>query len=80
MRTRSISAIGVVVAGLLPALLGGWVFAIAFTVIAAIAFGEAIRLTHPQPGRLMWIGLAIVVVAVVVDQSSIPLAGLAKTA
>ncbi|HYI24399.1 MAG TPA: phosphatidate cytidylyltransferase, partial [Thermomicrobiales bacterium] len=49
--------------GLLPAILGGWIFAIVFTVIAAIAFREAIRLIHPQPGRLAWIGLVIVVIA-----------------
>ncbi len=63
MRQRSISAIGVVIVGLLPAILGGWIFAIAFTIIAAIAFHEAIALTHPQPGSLSVIGLAIVILA-----------------
>lgn len=61
MRQRSISAIGVVVAGLLPALLGGWVFAIAFTAIAAIAYLEAIRIVHPAAGRVGQIGLGVVI-------------------
>jgi phosphatidate cytidylyltransferase len=63
MRQRSISAIGVVAVGLLPALLGGWLFAIVFTTIAAIAFHEAIALINPRAGNLTWIGLVIVVIA-----------------
>ena len=38
MRQRAISSIGVVLIGLVPALLGGWVFAVAFTAIVAIAY------------------------------------------
>ena len=63
MRQRSISAIGVVVAGLVPAILGGWLFAIAFTCICAIAYQEAIRITHPNPGFLGQMGIAIVALA-----------------
>jgi phosphatidate cytidylyltransferase len=63
VRQRSISAAGVVIIGLLPAILGGWVFAVTFSIIAAIAFHEAIRLTRPSPANLAWLGLALVVIA-----------------
>ncbi len=62
MKQRSISAIGVVIVGLVPALLGGWVFGIIFTAICAIAYREAIAITAPQPSRLHYIGLIVVVV------------------
>lgn len=44
MRQRSISAIGIVILGLVPALLGGIVFAVAFTILALLAFHELVQL------------------------------------
>lgn len=63
MQQRSISAIGVVLVGLVPALLGGWVFSIVFTLIAAIAYREAIAITAPGPSRIHDLGLLIVIAA-----------------
>ena len=48
MRQRSISSVGVVLMGLVPALLGGWVFAVVFTAISAVAYREAIAITLPK--------------------------------
>jgi phosphatidate cytidylyltransferase len=44
LRERSISAIGIVIVGLVPALLGGAVFALVFTAITLLAFREVIPL------------------------------------
>lgn len=63
MRQRAVSSIGVVLVGLLPALLGGWIFAIAFTAIAVIAYREAIAITLPYPSSLKVIGAAVVALA-----------------
>ena len=63
MQQRSISAVGVVVVGLVPAILGGWVFGLVFTAIAAIAYREAIAITDRHRTPLRWIGLAIVIAA-----------------
>ncbi|MBA2775789.1 MAG: hypothetical protein H0U31_03540, partial [Chloroflexia bacterium] len=49
MRQRTISAIGVVLIGLIPAVLGGWFFAAVFTTIAVVAYREAIAITYPNP-------------------------------
>lgn len=46
MRERSISAVGIVIVGLLPALLGGPVFAVVFTAITLVALHEALRLLN----------------------------------
>lgn len=61
MKQRSISAIGVVIVGLVPALLGGWVFGIVFTAICAIAYHEAIAITLHERTPLWAIGLGLVV-------------------
>jgi len=63
MKQRFISAVGVVVIGLVPAILGGWVFGLVFTVIAAMAYREAVAITDRHHTPLRWIGLAIVVTA-----------------
>lgn len=63
MRQRAVSSIGVIVMGLVPALMGGWVFAIAFTTIAVIAFREAIAITIPTPVPLNHIGTVLVLIA-----------------
>src|SRR5690242_8744256 len=63
MKLRSISAIGVVVVGLVPAILGGWIFGLVFTAIAAIAYQEAVEITDRHRTPLRWIGLSIVIAA-----------------
>jgi phosphatidate cytidylyltransferase len=70
MRQRAISSVGIVVVGLLPALLGGWVFAITFTLIAAIAYREALAITAPPGTRIGMTGLGIVVIAGVLGITS----------
>jgi phosphatidate cytidylyltransferase len=60
---RTISSIGVVLIGLIPAWFGGWVFAVVFTGITAIAFREAIAITNPLPTLLKHLGLTLVVLA-----------------
>lgn len=44
-------------------MLGGWVFAIAFTAIAAIAWQEAMAITNPRPSPVRLAGLAVVLLA-----------------
>jgi phosphatidate cytidylyltransferase len=63
VQQRSISAIGVVVVGLVPAVLGGWLFAIVYTAICVIACQEAIRITHPPTERVGRLALIIVILA-----------------
>jgi len=63
VRQRAVSSIGVIVIGLAPALIGGWVFAATFTAIAVIAFREAIAITLPEPTPLKHAGTAIVTLA-----------------
>ncbi len=46
--------------GLVPALLGGWVFAVVFTAIAAIAYREAIAMAIPEATPLRHIGTVLV--------------------
>ncbi len=63
MKQRSISAIGVVIVGLLPAILGGWAFAIVFTAICVVACHEALAITSDTGSPIRYIGLGIVVAA-----------------
>lgn len=60
MRQRALSSIGVIVVGLAPALLGGWVFAAVFTVIAIVAYREAAAIVLRGPSPLQVIGMAVV--------------------
>lgn len=63
MRTRSISAIGIVVVGLVPALVGGPIFAIVFTAIALAAFHEVLPLLGITERRQHGFGYGIIVLA-----------------
>ncbi len=63
MRQRAVSSIGVILIGLAPALIGGWVFAVVFTAVAVIAYREAIAITIPSPTKLKHIGTALVLLA-----------------
>jgi phosphatidate cytidylyltransferase len=63
VQQRAVSSIGVVLVGLVPALLGGWIFAVAFTAVAALAYREAIAITWPSPTPIKVAGLSIVILA-----------------
>ncbi len=63
MRLRTLSSIGVILVGLVPALLGGWTFAIVFTTIAVVAYREAAKIVLPGPSLLQQIGTSLVVLA-----------------
>ncbi|MBA3275522.1 MAG: phosphatidate cytidylyltransferase [Chloroflexia bacterium] len=63
MRQRALSSIGVVAIGLVPALLGGWVFAVVFTAIAVVAYREAIAITIPKATPLKHVGSVLVALA-----------------
>lgn len=66
MRQRSLSSIGVIVIGLVPAILGGWLFTMTFTAIALVAFREAIAITLPGASPLKSVGMALVATAGIV--------------
>lgn len=70
MRQRAMSSIGVIVIGLVPALLGGWVFALVFTAITVVAYHEAITITLPGASPLKHIGTGLVVLAGLLAVSS----------
>ena len=63
MRERSISAIGIVIVGLVPALIGGLVFAIVFTAITLVAFNEVTRLLNIDQRDFQIIGYGSVLLA-----------------
>ena len=63
MRVRALSSVGVVVIGLVPALMGGWVFAVIFTAIALIAYREAITITAPSARMVATCGYLVVALA-----------------
>ena len=44
MKTRSISAIGIVLVSIVPSILGGWFFAFTVAVIFTLAFRELVKL------------------------------------
>ncbi len=60
MRTRSISAIGVVLVGIIPALFGGPVWALTFALICMIAFIEFHGLASHFSPRIPKIGILLI--------------------
>lgn len=60
MRTRSISAIGVVLVGIVPALIGGPVWALAFAAICMIAFVEFHELASVFSPRIPKVGILLI--------------------
>lgn len=62
MRTRSISAVGVVIVGLVPAFFGGSLFAVAWALLCLIGYVEYLGLADPlgQPRLGAAIGAAVV--------------------
>lgn len=66
MRERAISAIGIVIVGLVPALLGGVVFAVVFTAITLLAFREVIPLLNIKRRELQIVGYCAILLAGVI--------------
>lgn len=60
MKTRSISAIGVVLVGIIPAIIGGPVWALTFALIAMIAFVEYHGLASNLSPRVPKIGILLI--------------------
>lgn len=51
MKQRSLSAIGIAIAGILPAIMGGPVWAVAFTVLCILGFNEYVKMScNISPG------------------------------
>lgn len=72
MLQRSKSAVGVVLAGVLPALLGGPVFAAAMVIFCIVGYLEFERLANgvqAHPGRLFAIAIPLAAVAALADYS-----------
>lgn len=63
MKTRSISAVGIVLVSLLPAFIGGWVFAATIAIIFTLAFRELIRLIENLDAFTLWFGMVIISVS-----------------
>ncbi|MGC4191631.1 MAG: phosphatidate cytidylyltransferase [Thermomicrobiales bacterium] len=64
MKQRSISAIGVVLIGLIPAIIGGPIFAIVFGLVCLVALHELLGIVGMQPrDRMTYVAYAVVVVA-----------------
>ncbi|MGB3330885.1 MAG: phosphatidate cytidylyltransferase, partial [Thermomicrobiales bacterium] len=66
MRQRTISAIGVVLVGLVPAILGGPFFAVAFCLICLVALHELLAIVGlGSSTRMSWVAYSIVVLAAI---------------
>jgi phosphatidate cytidylyltransferase len=63
MRTRTISAIGVLLVSLIPAFIGGWVFAVTMAIVFIIAFRELLKLIEHTDAFTLWFGCSIIAVA-----------------
>lgn len=63
MKTRSISAIGIALVSLVPAFIGGWVFAVTIALIFIIGFRELINLIENTDQFTLWFGIAIIALA-----------------
>lgn len=65
MRQRSISAVGIVILGLVPALIGGAIFAVSFGIIAIVGFRELIRLQRLDERPFQMVGYISIVGAAI---------------
>lgn len=63
MRTRSISAIGIVLVSIVPSILGGWFFALTVAVIFALAYHELLKLINCNDLFTEWFGISIIAFA-----------------
>lgn len=63
MKTRSISAIGIVLVSIIPAILGGWVFAATVAVVFALAFRELMQLIDTRDTFTQAFGIFMIAIA-----------------
>ena len=63
MKTRSISAVGIALVSLVPAFIGGWVFAATIAIVFTLAFRELIRLIENLDAFTLWFGMVIISVS-----------------
>lgn len=63
MKTRSISAIGIVLVSLIPAILGGWFFAITIAIIFSLAYRELLTLINGTDRFTLLFGIGIIAFA-----------------
>lgn len=60
MRERAVSSVGVVLVGLIPVILGGPVFMIAFVTIAMLSCIEFLSMMKVTPSPVIWLGYAMI--------------------
>lgn len=63
MKTRSISAIAIVLISVVPAILGGWFFAATIAAVFVLAFRELRQLLDENDAFSHWYGIGIIVIA-----------------
>lgn len=63
MKTRSISAIAIVLISVVPAILGGWFFAATIAAVFVLAFRELRQLLDENDTFSLWYGIGIIVIA-----------------
>lgn len=78
MKTRSISAIGIVLVSILPSILGGWFFALTVVIIFSLAYRELLKLISVTDRFTEWFGIGMIAFATAVaviwpDGQSLPL-------
>jgi phosphatidate cytidylyltransferase len=66
MKTRSISAIGILLISIVPSILGGWFFALTVAIIFILAFRELLKLIGTTDGFTGLFGTGIIAFACVV--------------
>ena len=66
MKTRSISAIGIVLVSILPSILGGWFFALTIAAIFILAYRELLNLIDGDDRFTRWFGIFIIAFACIV--------------
>lgn len=83
MKQRSTSAIGVAVVGLLPAIFGGPIWSLAFTIFCVIGFTEYLAMSRRISPGVLPFGLALIplfAVATYVERSDMALLGISALA
>jgi phosphatidate cytidylyltransferase len=83
VRTRSISAIGVVIVGIVPAIIGGPVFAVVLTILCLIGMNEFLNLARPlgqTPIRTGYLALPAFALAAALSDNAAAVAGITAAA
>lgn len=63
MKTRSISAIGIVLVSIIPSIIGGWVFALTIAIVFGIAFYELMQLIDSRDTFTQNFGVSMIAIA-----------------